>query len=45
MVLGYPTLSARDAIHVATMQAHGVTSIMTFDSGFDTVSGISRIRP
>jgi hypothetical protein len=44
VVLGYPTLSARDAIHVATMQAHGVASIMTFDSGFDTVSGIVRIR-
>jgi hypothetical protein len=44
VVLGYPTLSARDAIHVATMQAHGVSSIMTFDSGFDSVSGIVRIR-
>jgi len=44
VVLGYPTLSARDAIHVATMQAHGVSRIMTFDSGFDAVSGISRIR-
>ena len=44
VVLGYPALSARDAIHVATMQEHGVASIMTFDSGFDTVPGISRIR-
>ena len=44
VVLGYPTLSARDAIHVATMQEHGVARIMTFDSGFDAVSVISRIR-
>jgi hypothetical protein len=43
VVLGYPTLSARDAIHVATMQAHGVASIMSFDSGFDSVPGIVRI--
>ena len=44
VVLSYPTLSARDAIHVAAMQAHGVSSIMTFDSGFDVVSGIARLQ-
>ncbi len=44
VVLSYPTLSARDGIHVATMQAHGVSSIMTFDSGFDVVSGIARLQ-
>ena len=43
VVLSYPTLSARDAIHVATMQAHGVSTIMTFDTGFDAVSGITRL--
>lgn len=27
-------LSARDAIHAAIMQRHGISTIMTFDSGF-----------
>jgi predicted nucleic acid-binding protein len=36
-------MSARDAIHVATMQRHRVTRIMSFDSGFDGLPGIERI--
>lgn len=44
IVLGQPELSARDAVHVATMTRHGVTRIMTFDTGFDAVPGISRVR-
>ena len=44
LVLGYGQLSARDAIHVATMQAHGVNRIMSFDGGFDTVPGMTRLR-
>ena len=44
IVLGYPGLSARDAIHAATMQQHGVTRIMSFDSGFDHVPGITRLH-
>lgn len=43
IVLGHPHLSARDAIHVATMARHGVTRIMTFDAGFDEVPGITRV--
>ena len=43
LVLGYANLSARDAIHVATMRQHGVTRILTFDTGFDDVPGITRI--
>ena len=43
IVLGHPELSARDAVHVATMARHGVTRIMTFDVGFDAVPGISRV--
>src|SRR3979490_1870428 len=34
IVLGYRQLSARDAVHLAVMQHHGVEQIMTFDSGF-----------
>ena len=34
-------LSARDAIHAAIMQRHGISTIMTFDSGFAALPGIS----
>jgi predicted nucleic acid-binding protein len=44
LVLGYVGLSARDAIHVATMQAHEVTRIMSFDAGFDVIPGLSRLN-
>lgn len=43
LLLGYGRLSARDAIHVATMQGHGVTRIMSFDSAFDAVPGLTRL--
>lgn len=36
------SLSARDAIHVATMRIHGIDSILSFDEGFDAVPGIRR---
>jgi predicted nucleic acid-binding protein len=42
LVLSYGRLSARDAIHVATMQQHGVTRIMSFDAGFDQIPGLVR---
>lgn len=37
-------LSARDALHVAVMQRHGVERILSFDEGFDGVPGITRIH-
>ena len=43
LVLGKRKLSARDAIHVAVMERNGIKRILSFDSGFDTVSGITRI--
>lgn len=36
-------LSARDALHVATMERHGVSRIMTFDRGYDAHPGITRV--
>jgi uncharacterized protein len=36
-------LSARDAIHVAVMQRHGIERIISFDRGFDDVAGIVRL--
>jgi hypothetical protein len=37
-------LSARDAIHIAVMQRRGINRILTFDTGFDGVLGIERVR-
>ena len=43
IVLGYRQLSARDAVHIAVMEHHGIEQIMTFDSGFDGFSGTTRL--
>ncbi len=37
-------LSARDAIHIAVMERHGIRSIMSFDSDFDRWPGLERIH-
>ena len=37
-------LSARDAIHVALMERHGVRSILSFDSDFDRWPGLRRVH-
>jgi uncharacterized protein len=38
-----PTLSARDAVHVAVMQGRDVGRILSFDAGFDGIPGIVRL--
>ncbi len=43
ILLASPTLSARDAIHVAVMRQHGVEEILSFDRAFDDVPDIRRI--
>ena len=43
LVLAYPQLSARDAVHAATMRRHQITEILSFDSGFDAISAIKRL--
>ncbi|MGO9864278.1 MAG: type II toxin-antitoxin system VapC family toxin [Terriglobales bacterium] len=43
IVLGHGRLSARDAIHLAVMEQHGIERILTFDSGFDGFPGITRL--
>jgi len=40
---GIPSLSARDALHVAMMKRRGVHRILSFDAGFDEVPGLERI--
>jgi len=35
--------SARDAVHIAIMERHGIRRIMSFDADFDRWPGLSRI--
>jgi predicted nucleic acid-binding protein len=44
VLLATPRLSARDALHVSVMERRSVTSILTFDAGFDELPGVVRIR-
>src|SRR5581483_7473965 len=37
-------LPARDAVHIAVMERHGVRSILSFDADFDRWPGIKRIH-
>jgi uncharacterized protein len=43
IVLGHKKMSARDAVHLAVMETHGIEQILTFDSGFDGFPGIKRL--
>jgi predicted nucleic acid-binding protein len=43
IVLGTRQMSARDAVHLAVMEQHGIDQILTFDSGFDGFPGITRL--
>jgi predicted nucleic acid-binding protein len=44
LLLGRPRLKARDALHLATMERHGLNRIMSFDTDFDGVPGITRVH-
>ncbi len=41
----YPTLQARDLIHVAVMLENNITHILSTDRHFDQVSQVERIDP
>jgi len=43
IVLGHRALSARDAVHLAVMEQHGIERILSFDSGFDGFPGVVRL--
>jgi len=43
IVLGHQQMSARDALHLAIMEQHGIERILSFDSGFDGFPGITRL--
>jgi predicted nucleic acid-binding protein len=42
-VLGSRRISARDALHAAVMERARISRIMSFDTGFDAVPGVSRL--
>ena len=37
-------LSARDSLHIAVMERHGIRSILSFDADFDRWPGLKRIH-
>lgn len=37
-------VSVRDAVHAGVMLNHGLSHIATFDTGFDRIGGIERLR-
>jgi predicted nucleic acid-binding protein len=41
----YPTLHARDAVHVATCETHAIARLVSPDVDFDVVDGLTRIDP
>jgi predicted nucleic acid-binding protein len=43
IVLAYQRLSARDAVHLAVMEGHGIERILSFDTGFDGFPGVTRL--
>jgi len=43
IVLGYRRVSARDAVHLAIMEHHGIEAIVSFDKAFDGVPGVRRL--
>ncbi|HEY0553838.1 MAG TPA: PIN domain-containing protein [Thermoanaerobaculia bacterium] len=44
ILLGTTGLSARDSLHAAVMERHGVQQIMSFDGGFDQITGVVRLH-
>jgi len=43
ILLSYRQLSARDALHLAILERHRISTIMSFDKGFDIYPGITRL--
>jgi uncharacterized protein len=45
LVERYPTLTARDLVHVATSHEEGIDRIVSPDTGFDMVADLRRVDP
>jgi len=43
IVMGGRQTPARNALHLAIMEQHGIKRILSFDSGFDGFPGITRL--
>jgi uncharacterized protein len=43
IVMGHRQVSARDALHLAEMEQHGIERILSFDSGFAGFPGVTRL--
>ena len=43
VLFSVPSVSSRDAMHIAVMNRYGVSRILSFDSGFDRAPGIERV--
>ena len=43
VLLGRSNLSARDSLHIAIMERHGIEQVLTFDRGFDGYPGLRRV--
>ena len=43
IVLGAVRVSVRDSLHLAVMERHGIFRVMSFDQGFDSWSGVTRV--
>jgi predicted nucleic acid-binding protein len=44
IVLERRTLSARDGLHAAVMERRGVSRILSFDTAFDALPGLTRVH-
>jgi predicted nucleic acid-binding protein len=45
LLVHYPNLSARDAIHVASMEEAGLRRLLSTDGDFDAVTEVRRVGP
>lgn len=43
ILLGVKGVSARDSIHIATIERNGVEAVMSFDAGFDAYPAVRRL--
>ncbi|MBM4247719.1 MAG: type II toxin-antitoxin system VapC family toxin [Deltaproteobacteria bacterium] len=44
LLVGGTGISARDAVHAGVMLNNDVTTIVTFDAGFDRIPGVKRLQ-
>ena len=45
VLVEHPGLPARDALHVATMETHGIERLLSADKEFDRIDTLERVNP